>query len=234
MDNSEVFIEKYKELEEAVRNRYRLSPGDSISYYLSHLDEYRSYQDEIRYCQEVRNLLQHKRKINASYPVEPADATIEFITSLIDRIKDRKKCREICIPFQKICYRSLNDHVKEAMLVMKQNNFSCIPIVENRKVIGAFDENSLFEYLSKEELPEIDDELCFSDISSFLSLTQREMEDFMFFTQNGYVEDIYCKFEQSFTNGKRLAAVFLTMSGSQNEDLYGMLTAWDVLNFTFR
>lgn len=149
MTNSEIFIEKYKELEEVVRSTYKLSQNDSISYFLTHMDKYKAYQEEIRYCQEVRNLLQHKRKINAYYPVEPADATIEFINSLIDKIKNRLKCRDICVPFQSLCYRGLSDKVYDVMLVMKQKKYSCIPIIE--EVIGFLTAWDVLKAVAKNE-----------------------------------------------------------------------------------
>ena len=39
--NADIFIEKYKELEQAVRAEYHLSDGDSISYYLGHKTKYK-------------------------------------------------------------------------------------------------------------------------------------------------------------------------------------------------
>lgn len=146
MGNAERYIEKYKELEEVVRSTYKLNYSDSISYYLSHEAKYRYLKDEITYCQEVRNLLQHKKKINDSYPVEPADETILFISSLIERIKNKKKCKDICIPASSIFYKKMSDSVQEAMKVMRKNKYTCVPILDDwYRVIGVFDENSLFE-----------------------------------------------------------------------------------------
>lgn len=63
MTNAEIFIEKYKQLEEVVRSTYNLRNSDSISFYLSNQNIYQRYRDEIRYCQEVRNLLSHKKRL---------------------------------------------------------------------------------------------------------------------------------------------------------------------------
>ena len=67
MTNSEIFLEKYKQLEETVRSTYNLRNEDSISYYLSRQSKYKRYADDIRYCQDVRNFLSHKKKINNSF-----------------------------------------------------------------------------------------------------------------------------------------------------------------------
>ena len=51
MTNAEIFIEKYKQLEEVVRSTYNLKNSDSISFYLSNQNIYQRYGDEIKYCQ---------------------------------------------------------------------------------------------------------------------------------------------------------------------------------------
>ena len=69
MSNAEIYIETYKTLEETVREIYHLKETDSISWYLRNRKEFAQDAEEIKYCQEVRNLLQHRRKIQGDYPV---------------------------------------------------------------------------------------------------------------------------------------------------------------------
>lgn len=71
--------------------------------------------------------------------------------------------------------------------------------------------------------------MTFGDIKAYLSIEAREMEEFLFFGNQKLVEDLEIEFEKSFRNGKRIAAVFLTPSGKKNEDISGLVTAWDVL-----
>ena len=49
MNNTDIYIEKYKELEKAVRNAYGLNKQDSISYYLTNQPRFSRYKDDIQY-----------------------------------------------------------------------------------------------------------------------------------------------------------------------------------------
>ena len=178
--NAEIYIEKYKELEEVVRATYGLSSNDSISYYLTQQEKYKNDKDEIAYCQQIRNLIQHKKKISNVYPIEPTNETIKYISLLIDRVKNKKKCCDICVKYNEIYQQPLDGKVKNAMSVMRDKTFTCVPIIEGKKVIGVFDENALFEYIAAEEIVEIDENLTFRDIESYLSIDKREMEEFLF------------------------------------------------------
>ena len=63
-------------------------------------------------------------------------------------------------------------------------------MIENNRLIGTFDENSLFNYIADNEIVDVDDNLKFSDIMVYLSYTDREMEDFIFVKSTMYVEDL--------------------------------------------
>ena len=71
MTNADEYIQKFKELESVVKETFGLNDWDSVTNFLSKRDEYRPFREEIKYCQEVRNLHQHKQKIGGEYPVEP-------------------------------------------------------------------------------------------------------------------------------------------------------------------
>ena len=181
MANADVFLEKYKQLEEVVRSTYRLRDDDSISYYLNGQVKYQRYRDDIKYCQDVRNVLSHKKKVKDQYAVEPSQEMIVFLEKLIEKVKNRTRCHEIQIGVQNVYWQSMSGNVKAAMMQMRAKMFTHIPIMENGVVIGVFDENSVFNYLADDGIIEVSDELTFEDIKTYLSLEGREMEEFIFF-----------------------------------------------------
>ena len=122
MSNADIYINKYKELEATVRSVYRLAASDSITYCLKNRAEFRKYRDDIVYCQEVRNILQHKTTFSGSYAVEPSDSMIEFIDSLIVRIRKRPKCLDYAVMMKDVYWRSHGDNVK----VVKADLVTCI------------------------------------------------------------------------------------------------------------
>lgn len=85
MDNAEIFIEKYKQLEKVVRSTYNLKASDSVAYYLKSQNRFKEFKEEIDYCREVRNLLSHREKIDNDFTVKPSVGMIEFIDTLIEK-----------------------------------------------------------------------------------------------------------------------------------------------------
>jgi predicted transcriptional regulator len=92
----------------------------------------------------------------------------------------------------------LNDSVKETMRVMQEKLYTHIPILENNKVVGIFDENSLFSFLAtnNEDIFEFDDKLTFGDMKEHIKLDNREMEEFKFFPINKYTDDAVEEFNK--------------------------------------
>lgn len=230
MTNADIFIDKYKQLEEVVRSTYHLKNNDSISFYLSGQVKYQRFKDDIKYCQDVRNLLSHKKKLNNSFAVEPNKQMIEFIDNLISRIKKRAKCLDIQVKINDVFWETIDGNVKETMKIMRENLYTHVPILENGIVIGVFDENSIFNYLAKEEIIEVDSELSFKDIEEYISLEGRDMEEFLFFKNDGYVEELENIIESYFKKGKRAGITFLTQNGKTNERLQGIITPWDIIS----
>lgn len=180
MTNAVIFIDEYKQLEEVVRSAYHLRESDSISFYLSGQAKYQQFKNEIKYCQDLRNLLNHKKKLKNNFAVEPNQSTLDFIDVLIEQIKNRAKCDDIKINISKVFWQSLDGNVKNAMKKMQENLYTHIPILENGIVRVVFDENSVFNYLAEEEIVDIDEDLNFQKIEKYISLKNREMEEFIF------------------------------------------------------
>lgn len=227
-----MFLERYKELEEVVRSTFNLKYEDSISYYLGSENKFKRYANDVRYCQEVRNLLSHKKKIDDTFAVEPTEQMIKFITQLIELIRNRARCSDIQIGISQVYWQPLCGSVKATMKEMRRKVFTHIPILEEGVVIGVFDENSVFSYLADEEIIEIDDNLTFNAIRKYLSVNGRDMEEFIFYKASGYVENLEIEFERAFKRGKRIGIVFLTQSGKPNEKLQGIITPWDIIAMT--
>jgi len=229
MTNTEIFIDKYKNLESVVRSTYDLTYNDSISNFLVGQTKYKRYSEDIRYCQEVRNLLSHKQKIDNNFAVEPSQQMIDFIDRLIEQIKNRPKCYEIQIGLKDIYFQPLDGKVKEAIQTMREKLYTHVPIIENGVVIGVFDENSIFNYLADNEIVYIENDLSFRQLDKYISLNNREMEEFVFFKATAYVEELESEIEKSFRKNKRIGVAFITPSGKATEQLQGIITPWDII-----
>ena len=82
MSNTDLFLDKYKQLEVAVRHAYKLDKYASAVAFLKKHKSYLKYTSEIELCADVRNLLSHNPKVNGSYAVEPSDKVLNRLISL--------------------------------------------------------------------------------------------------------------------------------------------------------
>ena len=227
MDKTELFLEKFKLLEDAVRNKYHLRDGDSITYYLSGQSKYKKFADELNYCQKVRNFLVHECKLGDEFAVTPGDAMIRFVEDLTQIVIDQPRCCDVHVKLGQVYWRSMQDSVKTAMAVMRERMFTHVPILdEGGAVIGVFDENSIFTYLAERNTVSIANDLRFADISKHLSLTGREMESFIFVKPDMLVEELEDIVEKAFIKGDRIALAFVTASGKPDDRLQGIITPW--------
>ncbi len=229
MDNGTIFIEKYKELEATVRSVYKIREEDSISYYLRNKEQFKKFADEIAYCQRVRNFMQHEKKINDKFTVVPSDDMIEFVNSLIAKIKNKPRCMDACVKIKDIYWCSYSSKVKIAIEVMKKTLYSQIPILENGRVVGVFDMNSLFNFVAEHGLGDIDSNLEFGDIKKYIKLDDSKTKSYIFVKSSLYVDEIEKMFEENFRQRKKIAVAFITDNADPSEPLRGLITPWDIL-----
>lgn len=203
--------------------------SDSISFYLNGQAKFQKFKDDIKYCQEVRNLLSHKKKINNSFVVEPNQQMLDFIDNLIERIKNRTRCSDIQISRKNIYWETLDGKVKKAMTTMRENLYTHVPILQDGIVIGIFDENSVFNYWADEGIVSIEEDLTFEDIKNYIRLDNREIEEFLFFGSSSYIEKLEKEFGKAFKCGKRIGMLFITATGKTSERVQGIITPWDII-----
>lgn len=227
MTNAELFIEKYKRLEKAARLKYSLKDSDSILRAIQNDEDMREFWADIKLCQNVRNLLQHERKLDSGYPVEPSEELISVLNTLIDELEDRPKCIDIAT--KKVFSGSLNGRVLPAVNTMRRRGFTTIPIVKNRRVVGVFDQARLFAYISDNPEHKLSESLRFSDISDYLTGEKLGNTYVLFISGETYAEDLRDKVERESRRAKRLSAAFVTDNGDKSGRLLGMITPLDIL-----
>lgn len=228
MDKCDLFLDKYKELENLTVSKFNLGNDGKAIFYLEN-QIFKKYKNEIAYCREVRNLLQHKPKIDASFAVEPSDKMLALIDSLISKVDQTPNCMEIAIPLNKIYWRTMDDLVIPTMHEMKKQEYMHVPILLDGKVIGVFSDNSIFSYLLDKEIIELDKGMTFHAIAKYLPLEAHVTEKFRFIKQDSFLYEIEDLFEEAFRKNERLGMLFVTAHGKEDEKILGLLTPWEVL-----
>lgn len=230
MKNVELFIEEYKKLEEAVRRVHGVGKNTSIVSVLKEDSRYSRFKDNIQSCADLRNFYQHDSKLNNRYLADVSDDAIRFVRQLTEYVNNRERCKNSCVNIKNVYWRTMNDSVKLTMQTMRDKLYTHVPILENGRVVGVFDENSLFSFISSSEddIFEFDNNLSFNDLREYIQLDNREMEEFKFFGMNRYLDDAAEEFNKSIKQSKRLGLLLLTVNGKPSEELLGILTPWDL------
>lgn len=229
MNRSEEFIEDYKKLEEAVRRVYRLTREQSVIGELKKQRGFENLKAEIQSCADLRNFLQHNARLGEDFAAEPTEAAIAFVNELTAMVNNRPRCRDICVLKKDIIWRRLEDPVQPAIAQMRAEGHSSIPILRDGRVIGVFDERSLFQYISQFGAAGFPSTLTFRDLQPYISVSERDMQLFAFASMNAYVDDVVALFERQLENGKRVRLVLLTNSGKPTDRIRGILTPWDII-----
>ena len=230
LTNADEYIQKFKELESAVKEAFGLNDWDSVTNFLSKREEYRPFREEIKYCQEVRNLLQHKRKIEGEYPVQPTKEMIAFLEKTIDSVKNRKKCSEIMVPAERIFSKKITDTVHETVIGMRETSLGHIPVLyENGAVAGVFSSFSFFNLMADQRGAALPKMLTFEQAKEYIAFDYHKTEVYKFVGGSLYVDELKEFFESTYSGGKRLSMVFVTSNGKADGKLIGIISPWDVL-----
>lgn len=228
VSNSEIFIDKYKQLEKVIKSNFGLSQEEPAVAFLERNPSYGHMKEELRYCRNVRNLLSHNPKIEGEYPVEVSDGMLRFLDKVIKTIEHPKRARDIYVPTNKVLYRTYDDKVLDAMIEMNERNFSKMPILDNGVVVGIFSENTLMSYLVNNKRMEIKDDMTFNELSEYLPLEKHKAHDFLFVGADMMLTEVVAIFDKALDAGKRIGLVLVTNTGKSSEKLLGIISAWEV------
>lgn len=226
MTKTEQFLDLYKQLETACSNILGIQKNNFISA-LSHRADFKNIGLELDYIRDVRNLLTHRPQIDEKYAVEPSDAIIDLLESVLRKINDPMTAMEIMVPTSNILYGTYDSKILSTMEEMYKRAFTHLPILDDQKVVGVFSDNTLMNYILHGS-GEISSEITFSQIEDVLSFNQHPAETFRFVKRSELVANISDMFDDALKSSERIGMIFVTEHGKTEEKLLGIITAWDV------
>lgn len=231
VNNTDLFLDKYKKLEVAVKSKYGLYGGESFTARLRRIKGLEKYSAEIKYCTDVRNLLSHNPKIGNAYAVEPSQQMLDFMDFIIEKVKSRARCHDIAIKYNNVLKASPDGKIIDYIKIMYERGISHLPIVQNHRVVGVYNAQSVYSYLSDLSCKTIENlkNATFESLNAHTHITGRKNEEFIFIRSNMYVDELEEIFEKSIRSGRRIRLVFLTQNGKPTEPLRGIITPWDII-----
>lgn len=229
MNKTDIFLEKYRELEEAGRLAFKLPADVGVVTALARMPEFKHERARLKYCIDVRNLLSHSPQYEQDFLVAPSDKMITLLGSLVDRINRIPTCKDFAIPARNVYACSLEDQVLPAMNAMREHNYTHIPLLNNGTLIGVFSENTLFTYVLDNEIISVDRETRFKNLAQYLPISKHTTETFRFLSWDAQMYEAKKLFEGALERMERIGMVFLTQNGNESERILGILTPWDIL-----
>ena len=116
------YLDLYSRLEKAIRDRYPVPSGEGALAWLARNDrDYRNIKDELDYCREVRNFLQHNELVNDDYAIIPSEGMVQTMRNILSRVAEIPKAIHICTKTRQLYSVSLQDRIRPAMRTMARN-----------------------------------------------------------------------------------------------------------------
>ncbi|NLG24977.1 MAG: hypothetical protein GX558_06450 [Clostridiales bacterium] len=231
MGNADEFLDLYKRLEGEAIDRYGFPKDGTAVSRLERLPEFRDIAQELSYCRDVRNLLQHRYQLDGGFAVQPSDGMVALLRRTLDKIEHPLACRDVATGIDRVFGRRPGDRVLPAMRVMRERGFTYLPVFQDagrERLYGVFGENAIFSYLIDDN-PNIGDDCTFSAMQGYLRLDAQPPFRFAFLSCDAPLREAGALIDQAFAHGKRVGMIFLTRGGRADDPLEGIMTPYDIL-----
>ena len=224
---NELFIEFEVETKKKVKNREDKTLDECIKELEDkHYNPYYRERSFIDFCRKLRNIKFHN--INDNY-ILITDDTINKLKEILEEAKHPFKVESKAT--KPVFDATLEDKATDIMKKMNEKNYTHIPIYKDKsrkELVGIFSENSIFQYLLKDKIIEVDDNTIFNDIKDCISLDNSK-EIVKFVSRDKIYDDVVNDFIYEFKKGQKLACVMVTQNGISSEKVIGILTSWDII-----
>lgn len=231
---AEEFIAIYNEVDAFLRQASGVGNTVSHMFAIDHLSErdriVRNHREELKLYARLRNAIVHN-PFGSQIEViaEPHPEVVEKYRLLKEQIMNPPSALSVAIKLPRIYSTKMNANAREVMQVMARRLFSYVPVLDDQDhVTGIFSENTVFLYLTRNEICAVDGKTSISEFVEYLPLNQHVSEYFEFVGKNANLEDMRSLFEKGLVERKRLGAVFITETGRKEEPVLGMITVWDI------
>ena len=232
LDPTAEYLELYRRLEAAVREKYGDEVTDAPVWWLAHKARgYRGMTEVLDYIREVRNVLQHRQRLEGDYAVVPSEGMLSTMRRIVERVEKLPCAYDLCTKTRMLLSAGPHDGMRKVMRGMVRRGFSHVPILEDGRVVGVLSERTLASYLLTDTIVEVDQEVTLDLVARLLPLDAHGSEVFAFVARDALATDVAAMFQDALERKERLGAVFVTHNGKQGERLLGMLTSWDMAAF---
>lgn len=234
MDAAGEFLDLFRRLESTMRE-ITLSEGgarefNSLLGQLARTDPFIQQRwDEIDLCRQVRNLLSHFPSIEGRGPVVPDTALIEVLQQTLEHIEHPVRAIDAAIPMERVYTVTMDTDVPGVLRQMRQRGYSHVPVVENKEVKAVFSTGTVFSAACREMSFHCQQGLKIKDFLPDILLDRHENERYLFVAADTPLFQVKELFQKPKQASRKVAVVFVTGSGREDDALLGLITPWDAI-----
>lgn len=234
MTNNEMFFNLYNILDDQLRKYYNIDNLNTsviikrineLKDSPSNLDKERG--DKLDIVRNLRNSLAHVERFDNKDNFIIKTSLIKFLKQEIALIKKPPRAIDICKKIEQVYWATLDSNVEDVSKTMLQKGYTHVPILQDGYLYGVFSENTIFSHFVKNKYLNQDSSITLRYYDSYLDIYHHDTECFAFVSIKRKVTDLMPMFANK-KDGKRLAMIFVTKNGQENEKIIGIITYYDL------
>ena len=179
---------------------------------------------ELKFIWELRNHITHGIKLDGHNYAIPSPYAINKIKMLAKHIKSPPRCFDV---FKKtVFFAKTTDRLKDILLIMKNNNYSHVPIYDKNNHFSGVLTDSIICYRLINQLKagkKSLEDIIIGDIPLW-----RGSDDYLFVSKNMSIYEIDRIFTSRKQEHKKLWAIFISNHGKPDEKILWIITSGDV------
>lgn len=232
MKDNQTFLKVFKQIEAYLRSSLALDEDDHMSFNAmvfrskDRVFKNHRHRELLDAAAQLRNTLSHKYQVAVPHP-----AFLRQFYKLAERILLKKNVSHFMNPVSKLKRIRYQDTLYDAFQIMSDHNISNLPILENGKIVGIFNESTLFYHLNDEDHAVLDfKKTRLEAIKETMTLDHHPTVYYPFVSKHMLMDDLSDLFEKALLNNRRrLELVWITENGNQGEPVIGFLTPEDLI-----
>lgn len=234
ISNADQFLTAFNQIERYLRSSFNLTDHlgfkrlvDRLSHENALVELYK--QDLIEFV-ELRNAIVHK---STGLPIaEPSNDAVARIIELEQKLTNPPLA--IDIASKPVYSATVQDNISDVIRTMNVERYIYVPVYDGRQFVGIFSENSLIKWLAATatETGFVIKEQLLNELRDFFDSQDDRRNSYRFVAKDVDAFTVREYFTSYLSERKRLNAVFVTAHGSPQEEILGIVTAWDIHKLT--
>lgn len=228
---AEAFLQKYRVLEDALGERYSGRALRHASVVMEYLQDAESQpiREKLDLMREMRNLLSHNADMDGEMIFEPSPGVMRAMDEVLSYVTRPPRAIDRATRTENLFCAGYRESALNVMRAMEKRGFSHVPILEKGRLLGVFSVRTVFSKMVRDPDFDIRPDTTLEDFKMLLPIEAHRGERYAFMAADAALEEARQAFSAYPGPNRRLAALFLTEHGGEDEPVLGMLTPWDVL-----